>query len=327
MQHIKSVTSFFLAGVALATAFTVYAQPTRIDTLETGVAGTEPIQVLDTPFEQRVDLAAGLGRVVFIRPIGGDQITGSITLFVNDRYHTSLVEGGYADLCIPQRPLSLGVRTAKVGQPAQAGFDSMVSVNVQAGTTQYLTVLDRRGVPFFTRIDEAQAQKHLTDLRRQVHTISRVPDAQNCNTMPATMAEPGTPQELGRPVILATDVFFQIGRSDTAGLALNGLLGIDQLINRVRNEYARVDHIRIVGHADPLGSAGPNQQLSQARAALVRDYIQRRAPFAANTPITVEGLGSQSTVVDCGGRRGADAVACNQLNRRVEVEIAGYRFP
>jgi outer membrane protein OmpA-like peptidoglycan-associated protein len=123
---------------------------------------------------------------------------------------------------------------------------------------------------------------------------------------------------------LSGDALFAFGKSDKAGLTQDGLSSLDQLIARIRNEYAQITHIHVIGHADPLGSAVANERLSAERANTVRRHLESVGQISAR--MTSEGRGSRQPVVtSCGKAASASAIACNQPNRRVVVEVIGQR--
>lgn len=157
-----------------------------------------------------------------------------------------------------------------------------------------------------------------------MHTISRVTQARTCaNAAPAEPAVamvPAMPQQFS----LSGDALFAFGKSDKAGLTQEGLSTLDQLIARIRNDYTHINHIHVIGHADPLGSPAANERLSAERANTVRRYIENVSQISAR--VTSEGRGSRQPVVKtCGKAVTASAIACNQPNRRVLVEVVGQR--
>jgi OmpA-OmpF porin, OOP family len=76
--------------------------------------------------------------------------------------------------------------------------------------------------------------------------------------------------------------------------------------------------IQVDGYTDNTGSEGVNQALSDARAAAVKDWLQKHAPrnFPDSRFKTV-GHGSQSPVAT------NDTAAGKAANRRVEITLSG----
>ena len=72
--------------------------------------------------------------------------------------------------------------------------------------------------------------------------------------------------------------------------------------------------LRIEGHTDNSGSADVNQQLSERRAAAVRDYLVQREGIAADR-LESAGMGQMAPAADNGTPEG------RQTNRRVELVV------
>ncbi|PYX08474.1 MAG: flagellar motor protein MotB [Acidobacteria bacterium] len=73
--------------------------------------------------------------------------------------------------------------------------------------------------------------------------------------------------------------------------------------------------LEVDGHTDSVGSDAYNQQLSEKRAASVRDYLaQQRIPIAS---VTVQGFGKTQPVASNATASG------RQQNRRVELVVSG----
>jgi OOP family OmpA-OmpF porin len=84
--------------------------------------------------------------------------------------------------------------------------------------------------------------------------------------------------------------------------------------------------MRVVGHADRLGSEAYNQILSEDRAEAIKVYLISRGIGADR--VRAEGRGAAHPVTrpgECAGARGAQLIACLQPDRRVAVEVAGTR--
>jgi len=80
--------------------------------------------------------------------------------------------------------------------------------------------------------------------------------------------------------------------------------------------------VKVVGHADPIGSEQSNQQLSERRAETVRDVLVQSGVSA---PIAAEGRGEKEPVKSCNDASPAALVACLAPNRRVELIVEGMR--
>ena len=311
-----AVTTLFVSGAM--------AQPTSAESIQ-AIPGdaTQSIAILGQRFESLMSVAPTQGRVVLFRPAGTDNLTGSTGVFVNERFHTSMVAGGYSYLCMQPGRVQVGVRQIKVGERAKDPIDSITPLQLTGGQTVYLRVSELSGRPLLTQAPEAEALNQLAKLREQVQAVSRVEGAQRCEAAPSQQAAAPTQTER---LTLAADALFQFGRSDIDALTGVGHQAIQQLIQRVGRDYARIDRVHVIGHADPIGRPESNMVLSQQRAATILLYLQNQGMVNSTTPMTSEGRGAtQPVATGCGLVATPAAVRCHQPNRRVEVEVTGIR--
>jgi len=274
--------------------------------------GVARIQVLGGSFAQGAPVVSSQSRLVLYRL--EDNRPGATSVFVNDRYHTSLVSGGWSQLCYSSGPVELGARQMEaVTRMAKDPYDAISAMNLQPGQTHYLRVSDINGLPVLRPVASIQALQEIASTREQQHTVSRV--AQVCKEAPVL-----TPQVY----TLSADTLFEFDRSDRAGMTDAGTHAIDVLLSKLHSEFSRIDRIHLIGHADPLGKPERNEVLGIERALTVRDYIVRTKLIPA--PITTEGRSSREPVVrHCGPQATAQSVVCNLPNRRVAVEVTGLR--
>ncbi|WP_345252466.1 OmpA family protein, partial [Pigmentiphaga soli] len=137
---------------------------------------------------------------------------------------------------------------------------------------------------------------------------------------PAAAASPApTPPPATRVVTLSADALFGFNRSDLGGISPEGRRRLDDLSRELRG--VDVQRVRVIGHADRIGSAAYNDRLSQERAASVVRYL-----VGAGVPsrlVSAEGRGSREPVVQCNQTARAALIECLAPNRRVEIEITG----
>ena len=273
------------------------------------------IEVLGAGFAQPGAVAPSQGRLVLYRPRqSGAQ--DALTVLVGGRYHASLVEGGFSDACLSPGTLELGVRRVRVGDGGRDGVQQILALPVPAGSRVYVRVdgLQLQPVP------PAQAQLEMAGLRQQVHTISRL--QQNCLAASPALAQPAGPQR--QELVLLADSSFAFGRSDEAAMTPLGRLQIEQLAQRLRNEFAQIHQIRITGHADPLGNASANEALALARAQTVQQLLATQVQAFSQAPLQLRGAGSREPVLDgCPLQASPGAIRCHAPNRRVNIEVTG----
>ena len=83
-----------------------------------------------------------------------------------------------------------------------------------------------------------------------------------------------------------------------------------------------VRYINVNGHADRIGTAQYNQQLSEKRAEAVRAYLLSKGVDASK--VETFGFGKTTPVKSCPDQKDRKAlIDCLAPNRRVEVEIQG----
>jgi outer membrane protein OmpA-like peptidoglycan-associated protein len=92
---------------------------------------------------------------------------------------------------------------------------------------------------------------------------------------------------------------------------------LDEIAAALTNN-PQIEHVRITGYTDRLGSEAYNLKLSQRRANAVKSYLVSRH-VAANR-LTTAGKGEANPVVQCNDRNQAALIKCLEPNRRVEVE-------
>ena len=282
------------------------------------------IEVLGAAYEGLPGAVEGTQvRLVFYRP-QQSALEGATGVFVNEEYHTSLVRGAWSDLCYGPGALELGARQMRVGERARDALDSISQVQVRAGQVQYFVVNERGGRPVLEPVGAQQAQEQMRGLRYQLHTISRVDGARRCVGQQAVVAAVAPAL---RQVSLGADALFAFGRSDLGSMRPQGRQALDQLLGQLGREYGRLESLRVIGHADPIGSAALNEQLAASRAQTVRQYLLAGAQQAGlgltGVQVLSEGRGAREPVASCPLVATASAIACHQPNRRVVVEIGG----
>jgi OmpA-OmpF porin, OOP family len=127
-----------------------------------------------------------------------------------------------------------------------------------------------------------------------------------------------TPAPSAVPFRVSMDALFDF---DSAILRTDAGAALDQLGKQIAQaDYRSID---IVGHADRIGRAKYNQQLSEARAKAVREYLV--AHGTDGSKIAVSGVGSTEPVTgsNCEGMRGKLLISCLQPDRYADVKVTG----
>ena len=258
-----------------------------------------------------INIPQGISRVVYYRT-GGGAFNNAATVYLNDDYHASLIPGSYSDVCVAPGPARLGTRMVDVRGQVKDGWDSVTIADLKGGQTTYVRVFEQGSKATLEPVSQAVALQELANTRLQRHTISRVQQALACNGEAATQAR----------FDLRADALFAFGRSDLMSMTKEGRQSLNELIQKIRDNFVAVRQIAVIGHTDPFGSAAANQQLSLARANTVRNYLLSNG--LQDVQITTDGRGAEQLLqTGCGKIANAQAIQCNQPNRRVTVDVTG----
>ncbi len=117
----------------------------------------------------------------------------------------------------------------------------------------------------------------------------------------------------GVQIPLPNTVLFQFGKADLNTVAADPYL--DKIAALIKNKSDKP--VAVEGHTDNVGTLPANQQISDARAKVVRDALQARGVPAER--LKAEGFSFQRPVVSNSNEEG------RTLNRRVEIIILGEK--
>jgi outer membrane protein OmpA-like peptidoglycan-associated protein len=127
-------------------------------------------------------------------------------------------------------------------------------------------------------------------------------------------------------VLLFAQVVFRFDRVALADIAAGGLVSVQSLLQRVRDERLVLQSVQLSGHADRLngtGRADYNQSLSEHRVASVRDFLV--AQGIAPDRIRLDARGDRQPRATCEALAGAALQDCLLPDRRVEVLVTTRR--
>lgn len=117
-----------------------------------------------------------------------------------------------------------------------------------------------------------------------------------------------------RRITVVGDALFDFDKSDLRADAEETLVAAGPEIARAGD-----GKLTITGHTDSKGSDAYNDELSEARARTVRDWLGTKGFIPADTPFV--GRGERRPIAPNENADGSDNSAGRQQNRRVEVEI------
>ena len=316
----KSINTIFSALAVTLVLLTGCAQ-TKVSApqeVKKELRSLAKIESLGGGFQVPGSVSAAQSRVVFYRA-AQNLLPGATSIFLDGRHHASLEAGAWSALCYKTGPVEMGARQMLVGSQPKDLPDTITAMSLTPGQTHYVRVQQSADKPVLQPVATAQALQELASTRQQIHTISRVEQVCQQGVAPAIAPAPVTER-----ITLPADTLFAFDRSDAQAMTGAGVQAIDRLMARLRADFAQIDHLHVIGHADPLGQAERNEKLAQDRAQTVREYIVGKG--MQDVRITTEGRGSKEPVVTTCARKATPAsIACNLPNRRVVVVVTGQR--
>jgi len=132
---------------------------------------------------------------------------------------------------------------------------------------------------------------------------------------------PASPKPASEKITIAADALFDFNK---AVLRPEGQAKLDELVVKAR--AIKLEAILAVGHSDRIGADAYNQNLSEKRAAAVKEYLVAKG-IEANL-IYTEGKGEKQPMTgdQCKGDKKTKAlIDCLQADRRVDIEVIGTR--
>lgn len=143
--------------------------------------------------------------------------------------------------------------------------------------------------------------------------------------VPAPVATPTPPPQVATPerLVLSASALFAFDRRAQNDILPNGRSDLSELARRLDRVYASIQRIDVIGHTDRLGKPAYNALLSLDRAQTVAAYLKSQGVSA---PINASGQGASRPVTSCpDAKPSASLTACLQPDRRVEIDIYGFR--
>lgn len=309
--------------MVLAGAFAISAFAQQFEQQSVKTVGTV-VDPKGAVYEKLTVISPPLTRLIIYR-LPAETSQNAAGVEINGHYHTSLQAGSYSELCMsaPTRAL-ISTRLIEREQVVKNDVDATKTLNLKSTQEAYLRVTEMSdGRAVLEVMPTDIAKKELQQTMRQLHAVSRVPNAGSCAPEVATqtMAKPGYKQV--ETMVIALDALFEFGKSDARSILPSGRDSLNKVIDLLNQNYGKHDnvHFEIIGFADPLGNATSNQSLSESRAKTIHDYFV--AGGVNSNKLSAEGRGSNSLVVShCAREITAQSISCNKPNRRVVVNVS-----
>lgn len=249
-----------------------------------------------------------------------------VNVYLDGHYHTSLLRGGFSETCMLPGAMSVQAVLDDASRQHVGKQEAGQRIQFDAGKTVYLRLQESAyAPPSLQLVNVAAAQAELRNIRRQIHTVSRVKAARECvdgnevaAAPPAQMAKSSGDQKFA----LQADALFEFGKAELRPAGYNA---IELLVQKVKNEYRSVESIRVIGFTDAIGPKKLNRKLSEDRAITVAEQIHAGGVNPVKG-IQTEGRGAADLVkTDCANEPKPQNKVCHAPNRRVEVSVFGVR--
>jgi OOP family OmpA-OmpF porin len=139
---------------------------------------------------------------------------------------------------------------------------------------------------------------------------------------PPPVAKPEPKPEPPKKPAVITVTSTELFEFNKAVLTSEAKAKLDQEVVARAKDLQAISLVHVDGHADRLGSAQYNQQLSEKRADAVRAYLVSKGFDAAK--IETLGSGKTNPVKSCPDQKDRKSlIECLAPNRRVVVEVKG----
>lgn len=241
-----------------------------------------------------------------------------VNLYLNGRYHASLLAGGYTEFCLSPGRVALQSTVNDASQLHMGKTQAGHPLEVIAGRVVYLRLTEGN----VQNPTDSLALPEIGRTRRQIHTISRAPEVQTCSTDLAVPVKPVAKTAPKRDFTLAADALFEFGKAE---LKPEGVRALKALVLQVKQEYSQIDRIHVLGYTDAIGPALLNSKLSAARAHSVAQLLDQN-DLHPHRGYTTEGRGSAELAkLGCQNKPTPKNKACHASNRRVVVSVTGAR--
>ena len=285
--------------------------------------GAKYVSLASAPIEQ--------ARVLVYRP-GPMAKAEPVNIYLNGRYHTSLLRGGYTEFCAAAGTVAFHAVLADAKKLHTGRLGVAQTWSFQPGKTLLLKVQEPGRL---TEISSEQAQGELSGTAKQIHTISRSPLVQDCQEPAPVVAKVPTPAAtpiaanppapkpaVPRLYALESDALFEFGKAELRASSYNA---IEIMAQRLKQDFNSVERIRVVGHTDAIGKPKTNAKLSMDRAKAVAAQLQDRG-LKPSKGFKIEGEGAAHLVkLRCGNQPTPENKICHAPNRRVEIVVTGAR--
>jgi len=353
-QSLRSAVLWIIFAICISGPWAgLHAQTNEGPELPSRKSTAAPIFKFGDKF-QMAQIAPEQQTRIFIYRQAITEHTNPVNIYLEGRFHTALLGGGYSEFCAAPGSITIqtGYDDAKkrhLSKEAPGQFWTL-----QGGQALYLRVNeDNPANMSLVEVAPDTAQKQLLHTALQTHVVSRAPAAQWCapvQTATPVLSAPITPgltakmpapaealvsaaaapspaaaRKTGPPraYALQSDALFEFGKTE---LKTSGYNTIEIMAQQLIRDFQHVERIRVVGHSDSIGKAKKNRALSLARAEVVARQLRERGVKTLKG-FQMEGQGADSLLkTNCHNRPTPANKLCHEPNRRVEIIVYGARI-
>jgi outer membrane protein OmpA-like peptidoglycan-associated protein len=254
-------------------------------------------QPLGETYAAVTSVAIQQARLVIYRPRITHEKAGVISVYINDKYHTSLLQEAYTVVCFDTTKADLRTRLINAQGDQQAELDSRSSLGFKRGESLFVRVTElKNGSTRIDTVPQKTADPDISQARLQKHAISRVPETKPC-----------LQEDL--KITLGSDVYFEPKETELNAEAKKELLQVVDKINVKYKSFHQVK-VHVVGYADDLVENRDNERIALERAQAVRTYFISNGISAE--ALTFEGRASNDKT---------KATSAGRAGRRAEVAV------
>ncbi|MBF0751552.1 MULTISPECIES: OmpA family protein [Pasteurellaceae] len=269
----------------------------------------QPLEVWNNFNESKISAQLGENQSLAVFYRQGDLQGPATNIYIDGNYQASLLPNAYSavPVCADKHLFSTSFSiNQKFGNRTQG-----VSYTLPIGEVAYVKVSqEANGQLYLQRVERSIAEQEIANLPKENQTLSRVPNAANCQP-PVVIAA----------IAVDSSALFAFDKYSYKDILPDGREKLEQFMTHVKT--LNVSHIVVGGHSDNLGSDSYNLSLSEKRANSVKQQLQQ---VGISVPVKAIGYGKKEPVVtNCGGLSGAAEKQCNLPNRRVEVTVYGTK--
>ncbi|MHC2599035.1 OOP family OmpA-OmpF porin [Kluyvera sp. 1366] len=203
-----------------------------------------------------------LTQVVYYREKADNTGQGPANVYIDGRYHTSLLPGGFTSFCLKPGEHALGAFT---DDPLYRGkSEGRFVATLQGGHTYFLRVDESQQITQPPKaVQRQQGESEMSHARRQIHAHSRATSVVTC------VYDHAASQRQSHYVLTTTQLFKQ--ESGIEVLSESGMAALNDLVVTVRQNHPLL-------HSVVMRITGPEgQAVRQARARAIQNALMLAA--------------------------------------------------